>query len=172
MSKTKVPETFSWVEKLEYEYDSPIGAGLLAAHSPFYWGNHKTIERCHLACTHFYCFVQYSRRNRNLTISELATQANVEIDEIMSLEKDTHFKVKRETVVKLAKYFGVDHDCLIEMARLDEPHFDPTWEKEAKQHPDKVASTEKLDNYEDVILEVLETHLEREANRNLLQPVG
>lgn len=53
----------------------------------------------------------------------------------MALERDTQYKLKLESVVKLAKYFGVDENELIKTARLDKP---------AVKCPDQVASTDEL----------------------------
>ncbi len=81
----------------------------------------------------------------------------------MSLESDTQFKQKRQTVINLAKFFEVDPAPLIEMARLDQPYFDPTWEDKVIQFPHDVGSVEELNTFERAVFDGLKGFLERQA---------
>lgn len=87
----------------------------------------------------------------------------------MALERDTQYKLKLESVVKLAKYFGVDEYAMIKMARLDKLHHDPTWEKPAVQCPDQVASTDELGDLALMVVMAFEEFLVRRAQKTNLE---
>lgn len=129
----------------------------------------KDSRNRHLAPLNFYYFVHFSRRKRGLSVKEFSQQTDIDFEELMALERDTQYKLKPESVIKLAKYLGVDENALIKMARLDKPRRDPTWEKPAVQCPDNVASTAELNDLALLVVNVLEGVLAREAERTKLE---
>ncbi len=165
------PESNDWLQRaieLEDQHDGPIGAGVMLHRFEKFFENLANAEKRHLAPLSFYYFVHYSRRKRQMSVADLAQQAEIEFKELMSLERDTQFKLGRESVVKLAKFFCVDENALIKLARLDKPHFDPTWEEGPIQFPEKVASTGELSEIERVVINALEDFLERHIDRDSL----
>ena len=164
MSVLNAPECSK--SKDEWDTDSirePGVMGIMSIYDLDYLIEKAKSEKRHLACINFYCFVHFSRRKRLLSLKELARAADVDYSELMSLEQDTQFKQKPETVINLARFFRVDPDALIKMARLDEPHFDPTWEDEVVQFPQNVGSTKELGLIEGAVVDGLKGFLLRQA---------
>ncbi len=160
-----------WYEKtaeIENLYGGSIDAGLMASYTPSYLIEKASARKRHVASINFYCFVHFSRRKRNMSLAELAYRSKIDFNELISLERDTQFKLNRESVIKLAKFFDVNEEALIDMARLDEPYFDPNWEDEVKQFPHNVGSTEELNEFEQVVADWLEKVLERQASESRL----
>ena len=83
----------------------------------------------------------------------------------MALERNTQYKLKSESVIKLAKFFGVNKDALIKMARLNEPQIDPVSEANIEKFPYKVGSTEELGDVQLMVTEALEEFLSTEPRR-------
>lgn len=157
------PAWYKWACDLERSHNGPIGAGLMAHHFEKFFEERTVDNKRHVPSLNFYYFVHFSRRKLNLSVSEAAQKAGIDEDELMALEQDTQFKLKRASIIKLAKYFGVDENALVKMARLDEPHTDPTWEKEPAQFPERVASTEELGEFERIAVMALEDFLMRQT---------
>ncbi len=159
--------SLSWHERaveLEMSYGGPVEAGVLAHRFEKFFTKQPDAEKRHLASLNFYCFVHYSRRKSRLSVRDLAQKSGVEYSELISLERDTQYKLKRDSVVKLAKFFGVDENALVNMARLDEPQFDPTWEDDPIQFPDHVATTVELGEFERIAVLALEEILAQMAS--------
>ena len=173
MSVMNAPESSESTD--EWDTDSirePGAMGIMSIYDLDYLIEKAKNDKRHLACINFYCFVHFSRRKRLLSVDELAREADVDYSELMSLERDTQFKLKPETVINLARVFSVDSDALIKMARLDEPHFDPTWEDEVVQFPKNVGSTKKLNPLEIATADGLESFLLRQAREKLTDSVA
>lgn len=100
-----------------------------------------------------------------MSVSDLAQQSGVDFEEIMGLERNTQFKLKSESVVKLAKFFGVNKNALIKMARLNEPQIDPVSEADIDKFPYKVGSTEELGDVQLMVTEALEEFLSTKPQR-------
>lgn len=95
----------------------------------------------------------------------MARKSGIEFSELIGLERDTQIKPKRESVVKLAKFFDVDENAILNMAGLDEPQFDPTWEDDPVQFPELVASTNELGEFERIAFIALEQFLASQAKQ-------
>ena len=157
-----------WHERaveLEMSYNGPVEAGILVHRFEKFFTEQPDAEKRHLAPLNFYCFVHYSRRKRRLSVRDLAQKSGVEYNELIALERNTQFKLERHSVVKLAKFFDVDENALVNMARLDEPQFDPTWEDDPIQFPDQVATTVELGEFERIAVLALEEFLARQAKK-------
>lgn len=100
-----------------------------------------------------------------MSVADLARQSGVDCEEIMALERNTQYKLKSESVVELAKFFGVNKNALIKMARLNEPQIDPGSEADIEKFPYKVGSTEELGDIELMVAEALEEFLPTHPRR-------
>lgn len=165
MAMSISPAWYKWACELERSHNGPIGAGLMAHHFEKFFEERTIDNERHVPSLNFYYFVHFSRRKLNLRVCELAQKADIEYDELMALEQDTQYKLKRASVIKLAKFFRVDENALVKMARLDEPHTDPTWDKVPAQFPERVDSTEELGEFERIAVMALEDFLMRQAQK-------
>lgn len=163
------PEWSKRAMELEDSENCTVEVGMIPHQFEKFFVELKNSSNHHLAPLNFYYFVHFSRRKRGLSVKDLSQQADIDFEELMALERDTQYKLKRESVIKLAKYLGVDENALIKMARLDKPHRDPTWEKPAVQCLDNVASTAELSDLALLVVNVLEGVLAREAERTNLE---
>ncbi len=166
MTKSLTPQWHKEEDELNLDWYEDYSVGPLSVYDPMNLIKEAQINKRHLACINFYCFVHFSRRKSHLSVKQLALKANVDYNELMSLEGDTQFKLKRQTVINLAKFFEVDPDSLIEMARLDQPYFDPTWEDKVIQFPHNVGSVEELNTFERAVVDGLKGFLERQAREH------
>ena len=169
MSDSISPKWYEWAIKLEQSHNGSFDAGLIPHQFEKFFDQLENSRQRHLAPLTFYYFVHYSRRKRGLTVKDLSQQAGIDFDELMALERDTQYKLKSESVIKLAKYFGVDENGLIKMAKLDKPHRDPTWEEPAAQFPDMVDSTEELGDIALMVVMGLEKFLAEQARKTNLK---
>ena len=171
MAKFLSPEWLKEEYESEFDLDGNLTVGPLSAYDPIMLIREAQINKRHLACINFYCFIHYSRRKLQLSVKQLASKADVDYSELMSLERDTQFKLKPETVINLAKFLLVDPDALIKMARLEEPHFDPTWEDEVIQFPQNVGSMKELGLIEGAVVDGLKGFLLKQAKEKLTDSV-
>lgn len=61
-------------------------------------------------------FVHLMRRSRGLTIEALADRAEVDLDELVTLERDPHYTPEARTVYQLAQTFGVPSKPLMQLS--------------------------------------------------------
>lgn len=162
------PFSDEWYERaieLEDSLNGPVEAGLIPHQFEKVIDLVANSRKRHSAPLTFYYFVHYSRRKHGLSVNDLSEQTNIGFEELMALERDTQYKLKLESVIRLAKYFGVDEYGLIKMARLDKPRRDPSWEKSAVQFPDEVCSIEPLDELALMVLMAIEDFLAKHAQK-------
>lgn len=162
------PFSDEWYERaieLDDSLDGPVEAGLIPHQFEKVIDLVASSRMRHLAPLTFYYFVHYSRRKHGLSVNDLSKQTNIGFEELMALERDTQYKLKLESVIRLAKYFNVDEYGLIKMARLDKPRRDPSWEKPAVQFPDEVGSIEPLDELALMVLMAIEDFLAKHAQK-------
>ena len=99
-----------------------IGAGLLAIDPVFTSKSVSTVSsednEPHIA---FGRFVRLMRRQRGLSLEELATDADVDMAILVEIENDPHHKPELRTTYQLANYFGVSRSGLMQVAGLTAP---------------------------------------------------
>ncbi|NMY75634.1 helix-turn-helix transcriptional regulator [Pseudomonas sp. WS 5071] len=66
-------------------------------------------------------FVQLLRRKRHMTLEQLATQADVDISELVEIETDIYHHPQPRTIYMLADYFDLPKPKLMEIAGLVVP---------------------------------------------------
>ena len=172
MTSSHLPEWYKRGLEIERSHNGSIGAGLMAHHFEKHFVKLSNAKKRHLVPLNFYYFVHFSRRKRQLSVSDLAQQSGVDFEEIMALERNTQYKLKSESVIKLAKFFGVNQNALIKMARLNKPQIDPVSEANIEKFPYKVGSTEELGDVQLMITEALEEFLSTEPRRANLDCAG
>jgi HTH-type transcriptional regulator, competence development regulator len=117
--KFDVPKEW-FVKSAEIEGDSEVGAG----HSPFLAPlEEEKLLGADLATEMrlaFGRFVELMRRRHGWTIQRLAEHADVDIGELLAIEKDPHHETELSAVYGLAKVLKVPVRPLIKMAGLAE----------------------------------------------------
>lgn len=104
----------------ELEADSEIGAGLLAIDPVIDSAPGKAAAFDEIPVA-FGRFVRLMRRNRRLTLEQLAEVASVDVVELVAIEDDTHHKPEVRTVYQLAQVFEVPSGKLMQVAGLTAP---------------------------------------------------
>lgn len=70
----------------------------------------------------FGTLIQFLRRDRKLSIHQLAQQARIEAAEIIGIECDVRFMPKPRTLHQLADFFGLPEKKLLELSNLTTLH--------------------------------------------------
>ncbi len=169
MSNLFTPESDNLMDEEFYRPGGDPDIGFMTIYDLDYLLDKAETDKRHLPCINFYCFVHFSRRKRHLSVTELAHKADVDYGDLMSLESDTQFKLNSESVINLAMFFEVDPEVLLEMARLDKPYFDPTWDEKPAQFPRNVGSTMELNPIELGVVNGLESFLARKSREKHLK---
>lgn len=116
----KIEFSKEWCRRMaELEGDAEIGAGPLAF-DPVFTGERIPAvsddeDEPHIA---FGRFVRLMRRQRGLSLEELATGADVDVAILVEIENDPHHKPELRTTYQLANYFGVSRSGLMQVAGL------------------------------------------------------
>lgn len=107
-----------------------IGAGPLAAElmldeeaSP-----HRADFVCNDTNIAFGRLVHLMRRNNRYSIEKLAEEARIDIEELIEIEEDTHYRPDIRTVHQLANVFGLPRSNLLKVAGLIEAKNDSLYE--------------------------------------------
>lgn len=117
----RIDITKDWCMRMaELEADAEIGAGLLAIDPAIDGapGGPAPVEEIPVA---FGRFVRLMRRNRRLSLEQLADIAAVDVVELVAIEDDTHHKPELRTVYQLAQFFDVPSAKLLQVAGLTAP---------------------------------------------------
>lgn len=72
----------------------------------------------------FGALVQLLRRDRKLTVDQLASAVQVEAPELISIEHDPKYVPKPRTVFQISKYFGLPDRPLMKLANVTTTHND------------------------------------------------
>lgn len=116
----KIEITKEWCRHMaELEGDAEIGAGPLAVDPVFTGESIPAIssdeDEPYIA---FGRFVRLMRRQRGLSLEQLATDADVDVAILVEIENDLHHKPELRTTYQLANYFGVSRSGLMQVAGL------------------------------------------------------
>ncbi len=116
----KIEITKEWCRHMaELEGDAEIGAGPLAVDPVFTGESIPAIssdeDEPYIA---FGRFVRLMRRQRGLSLEQLATDADVDVAILVEIENDPHHKPELRTTYQLANYFGVSRSGLMQVAGL------------------------------------------------------
>jgi hypothetical protein len=143
-----------WLGRVDREENHTVVAGSLNK-SPAPQGHPATAaaqsgaEETRIA---FGRFVSLMRRQRSMTIERLAETADLELEELVSIEDDLHFMPEPRTVFCLANAFGVPQKSLMQLAGLASAR-DDGFRREAVRFAARSESVEKLSKEEKAALE-------------------
>lgn len=128
----KIEITKEWcMQMAQHESDGEIGVGLLASDFGFHSdpASHRLtpkMEESHIA---FGRLVRLMRRDNGFSIEKLAEDANIDIEELIDIEEDTHYRPDVRTVCQLANVFGLPRTNLLKIAGLVEAQNDALHEE-------------------------------------------
>ena len=150
-----------WCRKMTAldEHVTP-GAGALAAR-PYVEADALSL-RTEEARIAFARFVNMARRERGLTIEELAEDADIEIGELMSIEENAHHEPDLRTVWCLSNVFGVSETRLMELAGLAVPK-DGHWLENAVRYAARSVPIKELTPDEQLAFDGLVAVLSQKA---------
>lgn len=114
---TRIHMTREWCLAIaQQEGTCEVGAGWLARDpSVAVVADVVPIDRGRLA---FGRFVSLMRRQRHLSIEQLAEQAALDMADVISIEEDIRYQPEPRTVYRLAQLFGLPQQRLMELAGL------------------------------------------------------
>lgn len=128
----KIVITKEWcMQMAQHESDDEIGVGLLASDLVFNGGSAShclapKMEESHVA---FGRLVRLMRRDNGFSIEKLAKDADIDIEELIDIEEDAHFRPDVRTVYQLANVFGLPRTNLLKIAGLIEAQNDALHEE-------------------------------------------
>jgi HTH-type transcriptional regulator, competence development regulator len=88
-------------------------------------------------------FLQLMRRNRGFTPEQLAVRADIDLQEIVSIEGDVRYVTEPRTVYQLALVFSLPEKRLMQLAGLTHAQ-DPKFAQQAVRFAAQSESVEKL----------------------------
>ena len=117
----KIEFTKEWcLNAARLETDEEISAGWLAV-DPVFDGEQIQEREQDEPQVAFGRFVRLMRRNRGLDRETLASDADIDVGELVSIEDDPHFKPDVRTVYQLSLFFDVPRGNLLQIAGLTVP---------------------------------------------------
>jgi transcriptional regulator with XRE-family HTH domain len=70
----------------------------------------------------FGTFLRFARKERGLTVNDLATRIRVDAAELEALEHDPHVRARPRTIHLLAQFYGLPPERLMKLARVAQTH--------------------------------------------------
>lgn len=110
------------------EGDGEIGAGEVAA-DPIFDGELIEQRKQDEPVVAFGRFVRLMRRRRNMDVEKLANTADIDIEELVSIEEDPHYRPEVRTVYQLSMFFDVPRESLLQIAGLTKPKDDRIYQE-------------------------------------------
>lgn len=97
-------------------------------------------------------FIEFARRKRHLTVEDLAIQAEIDLPELVALERISNTQASRQTVRKLANFLNVPAEPLMKIAGVTTPK-DESMSNAALQFAACLETTAELTPQEDQAFE-------------------
>ncbi len=72
----------------------------------------------------FSTLIRLSRKERGLSVAQLANDAGIAVLEVISIERDHDYIPKPRTVFQLASFFGISSGSLMKLANITKVHDD------------------------------------------------
>lgn len=104
-----------WMARARREGDVEVGAGFVPLDPTQEERYSGPAEETRIA---FGLFVNLMRRRSGLTLEKLATDADIDAGELLSIEDDLQFTPEPRTVYQLARVFNVSQKALMQLAGL------------------------------------------------------
>ena len=102
----------------QVEGDAEIGAGRVAIDPVFDGDTLPGIERDDESSIVFGRLINLMRRQRRISLEQLATDADVTLTELVGIESDMHYRPALRTTYQLANYFHMPRTGFLELAGL------------------------------------------------------
>ena len=118
----KIDISKDWCLRMaQHEGDTEIGAGRLAI-DPVFDGERipADVGEEESPNVAFGRFVNLMRRQRGMSLEELADRADVDMADLVEIERDPHHRPELRTAYQLANYFDVSQAGLMQVAGLAE----------------------------------------------------
>ncbi len=128
----KIEITKEWcMQMAQHESDDEIGVGLLASDLVFNGesASHRSAPKMEESHVAFGRLVRLMRRDNGFSIEKLAEDADIDIEELIDIEEDAHFRPDVRTVYQLANVFGLPRTNLLKIAGLVEAQNDALHEE-------------------------------------------
>jgi transcriptional regulator with XRE-family HTH domain len=138
-----------WLEMAALEDDAEVGAGVLALESQSLTIPERVSNAAEIA---FGRFIQLMRRKHGLSLEQLSTKVDVDLEELIGIEENSSYRPEPRTVYQLSNMFKVSNAKLLELAGLRTSTSDNLRE-EAVRFAARSESTERLTSIEKAALE-------------------
>lgn len=102
----------------QLEGDAEIGAGRVAIDPMFDGDTLPGVERDDESSIFFGRLINLMRRQRRISLEQLATDADVTLTELVGIESDMHYRPALRTTYQLANYFQMPRTGFLELAGL------------------------------------------------------
>lgn len=115
----KLKITREWFARnIGLEDDSDIGAGLLAKDPSFELKDDRPAPVQNVDPTRFAfsSLVEYMRRKQGLSMEKLAEEAEIDLAEVVSIERDAYYRPEPRTVFRLARMFNLPNKALLQLS--------------------------------------------------------
>lgn len=97
-------------------------------------------------------FVHLMRRNKGLTLEQLANQADIDLADLLNIEEDAHYLPEVRAIYNLSKVFNVSQKKMMGLSGLTKPK-NKEYIEEAVRYAARSASIEQLSAEEQAALE-------------------
>ena len=115
----KLELTRDWfMAAADLEGDQEVGAGIAARDPIAATANHLSDDNARVEAAHiaFGRLMHMMRRQREMTVEELAFRARIDAEEVLLIEAKPDFKAEVRTVHQLAEVFQLQPKALLELA--------------------------------------------------------
>ena len=119
----KIEISKEWCLRMaQREGDAGIGAGRVAI-DPVFDGERAPVDAGEEESPNvaFGRFVNLMRRQRGMSLEQLADNADVDMGDLVEIERDPHHRPELRTAYQLANYFEVSQSGLMQVAGLAAP---------------------------------------------------
>jgi transcriptional regulator with XRE-family HTH domain len=109
--RDRVRPSNEWYERKIYELlELPEIIGAPSTQAPEY------VERGESLTMAFGTLIRLKRRESRLSVQQLASKLDVELEEIRNVEHDPHYRARPRTIILFAKFFDLPPSELIKLA--------------------------------------------------------
>jgi transcriptional regulator with XRE-family HTH domain len=158
---TERDETW-WRARAEREEGHFIAAGALAMDPDFASAFRPQLVEREQSRVAFGKFIELMRRSKGWTVEDLASEADLEIGDVLLIEDDLTVLPEPRTVYQLARVFKIPQTNLMQISGLSVPR-DPNLRQETVRFAARSQSVEKLSDSEHLALEQFVSVLSRAA---------
>ena len=131
------------------EEGSTPGSGLLAMRPTLAKSENGKNEETRIVLSKY---LNMARRNKGLSVEELADAIDVEVSEVLSIENNIFYQPAVRTIWKLSEYFNVSQEKMMMISGLTNAKNDE-FEEEAVRYAARSAAVNELSDVEKIALD-------------------